>query len=315
MTHNSTSARANFAQTSLALMQVNGVCWVKMLNLKDLFDASTYQLSIPEYQRPYEWKEEDVQALLSDIKGISQCTGIDQFLLLGSVTLCQDSLHPEEFDVVDGQQRLSTLVLLFSAIFCRISIMQQDQLQDSFTEEEIEDHRQQCKRFSAKKSILQVRNAEGGHGVDDSAIRLTEVWKALDINKLAAVPDSSATQDTKDIYSKRWRQIYDWLGKQYKKPKQIQEVLQHVLNKVHVTITVVKSARLAMKSFVRCNSSGDMLWHINMFKHVQSLSLIYTVAEVGRDASSWQIHNSASHCSAFDWHSKRCWDGDVNKSL
>lgn len=194
VTYSSASGGLSLAQTSPVLMQVNDVFWVKMLHIKDLFDASTYQLSIPEYQRPYEWKEEDVQALLSDIKGIGQCTGTDQFLLLGSITLCQDALHPEEFDVVDGQQRLSTLVLLFSAIFCRMSIVQQSQLQHSFTEEEIEDHKQQCKRFGDTKTVLQVRNAEGGHGGCDNAIRLTEVCKALtdfDLDKLAAVPDIS----------------------------------------------------------------------------------------------------------------------------
>lgn len=74
-------------------------------------DVTSYR--IPFYQRRYAWTEENCEILLDDILARLQdpCkTGH----YLGIVTLCETA--PGEYDVVDGQQRLTTLSLIFKIL-------------------------------------------------------------------------------------------------------------------------------------------------------------------------------------------------------
>ena len=67
--------------------------------------------NIPEYQRGYKWTEQQVEQLLSDIHEFE--TGGDNalFYCLQNITLVEKEGN---FNVVDGQQRLTTLTLLLS---------------------------------------------------------------------------------------------------------------------------------------------------------------------------------------------------------
>ncbi len=66
------------------------------------------QLCIPEYQRPYVWGEKQIDKLIDDLKDHSQQFA-DSPYYLGSVILhAQDGC----LNIIDGQQRLTTLALL-----------------------------------------------------------------------------------------------------------------------------------------------------------------------------------------------------------
>ena len=80
--------------------------------------SSDFDFSIPLYQRPYAWTTKETGELLSDL--------LDN---MGSLTIAVDDTDPyflgslvlikgdsPEADVVDGQQRLTTLTILFSAL-------------------------------------------------------------------------------------------------------------------------------------------------------------------------------------------------------
>ncbi len=86
--------------------------------IKELFSTASYQFRIPEYQRPYSWTTNEISILLDDIAsafpyGVS--TGHDTDYFLGSVVLIKKHGDPTA-DVVDGQQRITTLTLIFSSI-------------------------------------------------------------------------------------------------------------------------------------------------------------------------------------------------------
>lgn len=74
-------------------------------------------LAIPVYQRPYKWTQQHLNALLDDIKRHSDKSAYR----LGSVVFHahsdNDSSSIEQLDIVDGQQRTLTLMLLVQAIF------------------------------------------------------------------------------------------------------------------------------------------------------------------------------------------------------
>lgn len=72
-------------------------------------------LNIPAYQRPYKWKQQHLHALLDDIKLHSDKSAYR----LGSVVFhshSENNNSNEQLDIVDGQQRTLTLVLLVKAL-------------------------------------------------------------------------------------------------------------------------------------------------------------------------------------------------------
>ncbi len=77
------------------------------------------QFTIPIYQRPYSWLKEDCKKLFDDVLDAGKDeTRVSYFI--GSVVYYQDAAHaigtvPQSL-VIDGQQRLTTMVLMLTAI-------------------------------------------------------------------------------------------------------------------------------------------------------------------------------------------------------
>lgn len=70
---------------------------------------SIRELRIPEYQRPYRWSERNVRQLLEDVL---ECKNAGKSnYRIGSVILYQNT-EKKTLDIVDGQQRLTTLFIL-----------------------------------------------------------------------------------------------------------------------------------------------------------------------------------------------------------
>lgn len=81
--------------------------------------SDDYVFTIPGYQRPYAWGRDQAQELLDDLLGAlasssSQLSDAAPYFL-GSIVLIKGEASPEA-TVVDGQQRLTTLTLLLSAV-------------------------------------------------------------------------------------------------------------------------------------------------------------------------------------------------------
>ena len=71
-------------------------------------------LSIPNYQRIYCWEEHNVKCLLDDVlEHLENTEKLDVTYRLGTVILHS---HNDQYDIVDGQQRLITLSLLLHEI-------------------------------------------------------------------------------------------------------------------------------------------------------------------------------------------------------
>lgn len=73
-------------------------------------------LAIPNYQRPYVWAENNVEQLLNDIY-IAKSNGKEEYLI-GSIILHNDK--KDSLAIVDGQQRITTILLLLKALFAII---------------------------------------------------------------------------------------------------------------------------------------------------------------------------------------------------
>lgn len=82
--------------------------------------SNDFNFMIPLYQRPYSWTNEHAGELFDDLTsfiGRDSHTRIDELspYFLGSIVLIKEEAHPDA-EVVDGQQRLTTLTILLSAL-------------------------------------------------------------------------------------------------------------------------------------------------------------------------------------------------------
>ncbi|WP_368644024.1 DUF262 domain-containing protein [Castellaniella ginsengisoli] len=85
--------------------------------IREIFEGS-YQFEIPDYQRPYAWTTEQAGELFDDLMSAMQdarVSGEASQYFLGSIVLIKNDRDPKS-SVVDGQQRLSTLTMLFAVL-------------------------------------------------------------------------------------------------------------------------------------------------------------------------------------------------------
>jgi uncharacterized protein with ParB-like and HNH nuclease domain len=76
--------------------------------------SSDFDYEIPPYQRPYAWTKDEAGELFDDLRNFYQ-TEQDDSYFLGSIVLIKEDGKPRS-EVIDGQQRLTSLTILFSAI-------------------------------------------------------------------------------------------------------------------------------------------------------------------------------------------------------
>jgi uncharacterized protein with ParB-like and HNH nuclease domain len=93
----------------------------------DLFSDKKADFLIPDYQRPYAWSEEQCQTLWDDIflfsfpgDDFEKFDDNDEYFLGSIVTYKNDRGKSE---VIDGQQRLTTLMLLLRAFYDKFEFM------------------------------------------------------------------------------------------------------------------------------------------------------------------------------------------------
>lgn len=90
---------------------------LKIKGLKDLYGKTFY---IPSYQRGYRWTEDNVQKLLEDLENFGKNEknhNIDYCLQPLMVKKCVDNKNNESYELIDGQQRLTTLKLILDELF------------------------------------------------------------------------------------------------------------------------------------------------------------------------------------------------------
>ena len=86
------------------------------LSIKELFGNADSLYKIPRYQRPYKWEDEQVDKLWDDV--YESFENGDENYFLGSIITAKpwDDEKSAYVDVVDGQQRMTTLMIMFCVI-------------------------------------------------------------------------------------------------------------------------------------------------------------------------------------------------------
>lgn len=132
---------------------------VDQKTVRDLFQAKKSDFLIPDYQRPYAWGEAECQTLWDDIFSFAipdnDATKFDsssEYFLGPIVTFTNDE---NKMEVIDGQQRLTTLMLLLRAFYEKFGQMRDEN--SISTKENIEKCIWKTDEFGrAKKEFLKI---------------------------------------------------------------------------------------------------------------------------------------------------------------
>jgi hypothetical protein len=94
---------------------------VNKQSVKELLSSGAVnKFVIPEYQRPYAWTEDEVETLFNDLLEFTRksLNHKDQTYFLGSVVSYTNENGEQE--IIDGQQRITSLFLLLRAIYTKL---------------------------------------------------------------------------------------------------------------------------------------------------------------------------------------------------
>lgn len=130
------------------------------------FEPDRTKYVIPKYQREYTWTEEKVKTLFSDINNSAKFIGI---LILNKV--------PGGYEIVDGQQRITTILLMLVALFNKTKLL---------TGNDLSEEQKELKRYLYKNGHLVLENESVGEYIH------------LEGNELSLCIDAAA-----DIYYQR----------------------------------------------------------------------------------------------------------------
>lgn len=226
------------------------------LPLGKVINKQQFICYVPEYQRQYEWaKDTHTFKLLTDLQQAFERN--QDVMLLGNVILQQtdqgkfcDQNQTDWWkdrmrfcEIVDGQQRITTIVMLYAAI--------QDLLQSSLTADQLT-LKQLPKRLGVDKDsptpFLTTQQKDFGE------------WFSFD-GKSDLVDTLHSHARQKQGRRERGNALYilDWLKTQAKENSlDIPAFLSFLDEHVYLTVTVTSGKGLAFQTFANINYSGEM---------------------------------------------------------
>lgn len=80
-------------------------------SINEILNQNNSVYSIPVYQRNYVWQKKECEKLVEDITNIN-----GDFYFIGPMIWVRTSASEHRFNVVDGQQRLTTVILMLTAV-------------------------------------------------------------------------------------------------------------------------------------------------------------------------------------------------------
>ncbi|WQX86849.1 DUF262 domain-containing protein [Helicobacter pylori] len=218
--------------------------------LKDILATalvSYYQ--IPDYQRPYQWTEKNCEKLLDDLFSSYEYYKESGYFC-GSLVLIvintDSETNAETYDVVDGQQRLSTFILL-AKVLATLYDKDLNTTSRELLEKSLGD-------TDEKKRERLHFNAMGLNAKDDFAYALEHFNDS----------QASKNKNNKNNYLKNAICLKDYLKE--KEIKDINDFIKWLYFKVVFIKTTCPNVSMALRIFSVLNARGLPLHAIDIFK-------------------------------------------------
>ncbi len=212
--------------------------------LKNILKEEFYY-QIPIYQRPYQWTEENCEKLLDDLFfNYEDDRESDYFC--GSLVLVKSDPNSktETYDIVDGQQRLSTFILLAKVLADLYNGLDPEYLE--YLQESWKDRHTERKRLSF--------NTIGSNAEDDFAYALEHFNDS----------QASKNKNNKNNYLKNAICLKDYLMK--KEIKNINDFIEWLYSNVKFITIICPNIDKALRIFNVLNARGLPLNATDIFK-------------------------------------------------
>lgn len=217
---------------------------------------------IPRYQREYTWNQRDWANLYDDITQNDAGYFLGSFIVVnGTVNSKMDTIH---YEVIDGQQRLTTLSLFLAALYARI-MEHKDSIDDDMMLDDIRPLRNRL-ILKSDKSMTRVIPQVQNHNLEDYR------WILKEHIGLDAIMQKPKFLGLRKM-SKAFNYFYDRLGEDVGGRDGIEcvryllDICRLVCSAVVVQITVDSHAD-AYTLFASLNNRGVPLSAVDLIKNM-----------------------------------------------
>lgn len=230
---------------------------VDQKTIQALFSDRKADFLIPDYQRPYAWEEKECQTLWEDIFSFafpdddySKFDSDNDEYYLGSVVTFKNETG--KMEVIDGQQRLTTLMLLLRAFYERFGNMQDSN--SVATRENIEKCIWKTNEFGKPdKNALKINSEVAS---DNDKTEFLDILKSGRVNK-----------GQKSRYAVNYRYFQEQIDIFLQKyPSYFSYLPTRILNNCILLPIEAESQNTALRIFSTLNDRGKPLSDADIFK-------------------------------------------------
>lgn len=149
--------------------------------VQDFLSSNKTRFVIPVYQRNYDWTQEQCKQLFNDILLVGQHADISAHFI-GSIVYVHDDVYTtsgiKELVIIDGQQRLTTLTLIYLAIYKLAQELNNIELAHEINETFL------INKFAAEGEKLKLKPTENNDKVFSSLLNDHECVQFLGFSRL-----------------------------------------------------------------------------------------------------------------------------------
>lgn len=213
---------------------------------------------IPDYQREYVWQEKEVTQLLEDISDAIDSSSNQQYFI-GTI-LVSPSQEKNYFEVIDGQQRLTTFYLLLCAM--RHLFKGNSQLKQHINGLVTTSY------INKDGSIVTSLKLDPRYeNASELFHKIVELNSEPDATKLAVKSSGIKTFGSLNNLLNAYDTIYRYLTNNYPQQNELQKFLAHITNNV-VFIQISTDVSGALKIFETINERGIGLNPMDLLKNL-----------------------------------------------
>ena len=232
---------------------------IEQLNVKQFLETGREEpFLVPDYQRPYSWGEEEIVTLFNDLLLFTEGDvskknkNSNDTYFLGTVISFKNENGEQE--IIDGQQRITSLFLLLRAIYTKLkTFSKKTNLYDEL--------------LSEIEPIL-WKNVIKSEGAVKNVLISSSVINDEGNNILKGILENGVTkEEANDRYSLNYtlfQRLFD--GLVYENPGHMFEFVRYVLNRTLICPIITESQEGALNIFSTLNTRGMPLSESDIFK-------------------------------------------------
>jgi hypothetical protein len=227
-------------------------------------DLKPYFFLVPDYQREYVWQADDhVEQFLNDVNAeFDPDPRLQQSYFVGSIILVKNG---DKHDVIDGQQRLTTLVLTLCALRDRLLALDQAGQLDVDQQHQLKGMAEWLSSYSSKARQVRVR------------LELQYSESKDYLSQRIAGTRSSKTSPSIERMEAAYERIHQHLDVHERASlAQLCEFARYVFTQIELVVIETESIGSALKIFETINQRGVGLNAMDLVKN-----LLFSQADEG----------------------------------